>query len=60
VNIFALAAFGAALVIGALQVFGVTALDDADMLGILFILTGTIGLAGTFLAGHPAWPRGRS
>lgn len=61
-NIFGLAAFGAALtliVIGALQVFGVTTLGVDDMLAVLFILLGTATLAGAFSSGHlPTWPRG--
>lgn len=63
VNVFGLAAVGAALtlvVVGALQVFGVTTLGAEDMLDILFILLGTATLAGTFLTGHAGWPRGRS
>jgi hypothetical protein len=63
VNILGLAALGAALtliVVGALQVFGVTTLGAEDMLDILFILLGTATLAGAFSSsGHlPTWPRG--
>lgn len=49
-----LAALGAALtliVVGALQVFEVTALDGADMLNVLFILAGTVFLSATLPAG---------
>lgn len=50
-NLAALGAAITAIVLGALQVFEVTALDGNDMLAALSVLAGTVWLAGHLPAG---------
>jgi hypothetical protein len=60
VNVFSAAVLAAALTliaIGALQAFGVTTLDDGDMLAAGFILLGTVAAAGALPGSGPSWPR---
>lgn len=56
-NILSFPAALTLVVIGALQVTGVTTLDDRGMLGILFILLGVVALAGAVPADRYPWSR---